>query len=214
MGGSSALPVHMVEIKARFAIGRYEVTFDEYDVFAIVTGRPFPDDQGWGRNRRPVINVSWDDATAYATWLSEATGKKYRLPSESEWEFAARNRGKDDIWAGTSDHKELKDFAVFYGNSQNRTATVGSKKPNALGLYDMNGNVWEWVEDCWHDNYQGAPPDGAAWIKGQDGNCSRRVFRGGSWGIIPGDLRSSLRDGSYRDDSNGNIGFRLAQDLN
>ena len=177
-------PEHKVAIKS-FAMGKFEVTFDEYDRFAIAMGRlPLPGDQGWGRGQRPVINVSWDDTVAYAVWLTAATGKHYRLPTESEWEYAARSLGKDEIWAGTSNEEQLKDYAVYAGNSQSKTALAGKdqgRKHNTLGLYDMSGNVWEWTEDCWHADYKDAPTDGAAWVKAGEGNCQARVLRGGSW---------------------------------
>ncbi len=161
---------------------------------------------------RPVINVSWHDAKAYAHWLSKQTGKPYRLPSESEWEYAARREGKDAVWAGTSEESEVKQYAVYSANSQNRTQPVGGKKPNGLELYDMSGNVFEWVEDCVHSNYNGAPRDGSAWLEANGGNCEARVVRGGSWGDGPGHLRASLRTGSYAGNRGGSIGFRLAQD--
>ena len=154
-GKSSGRPVHEVRIKS-FAIGKFEVTFDEYARFALAMGRSFPGDQGWGRGKQPVINVFWQEARDYAEWLSGQTGQRYRLPTESEWEYAARSEGNDDIWAGTSNEEQLKDYAVYDANSQNRTASVGEnqgRKHNASGLYDMSGNVWEWVEDCWHDTY-------------------------------------------------------------
>jgi formylglycine-generating enzyme required for sulfatase activity len=195
-----------------FSMAKYEVTFDQYKRFAIATKRPLPHDQDWGRGRRPVINVSWDDAKAYAIWLSQATGKRYRLPTESEWEYAARSvvKNRDDIWAGTSDESQLKDYAVY---AANRTEPVGSKQPNALGLYDMSGNVWEWVEDCWHENYQGAPTDGSAWLEAGGGDCGPRVFRGGSWFDEPVHLRASYRSGYAPDNRIFNIGFRLVQDI-
>lgn len=162
--------------------------------------------------RWPVINVSWDDAKAYAKWLSEATGKRYRLPTESGWEYAARSiaKNKDDIWAGTSDEGELKDYAVY---GAGRTEPVGSKRPNSLGLYDMTGNVWEWVEDCWHENYKDAPTDGSAWLETGGRDCGRRVVRGGSWDGRPGTLRASYRSGGSAGYRNFHVGFRLVQDL-
>ena len=192
-----------------FLIGKTEVTFEEYERFVIATGEDFPSDEGWGRGLRPVINVSWKDATKYAEWLSQETGKPYRLPTESEWEYAARSRGQDDIWAGTSDEKEIEDFAVY---SVDRTSPVASKHFNGLGLYDMSGNVWEWVEDCWHKNYTDAPKDGSAWGKENSGNCGLRVIRGGSWSYGPGNLRTSARDRDPAGYRFNFIGFRLAQD--
>jgi formylglycine-generating enzyme required for sulfatase activity len=210
-GDRDARPVHDVQIK-RFALGKYEVTFDEYDRFALVTGRGLSFDQGWGRGGHPVINVSWEDARDFAKWLSDETGKKYRLPSEAEWEYAARSGGKDQIWAGTSDEKQLAEYAVF---EKSRTeSTRGKRKANDLGLHDMSGNVWEWIEDCWHEDYTGAPKDGRAWDEGDRGQCGQRVLRGGSWINYPRNLRSSNRHRSGADTRNSYIGFRLAQDIN
>ena len=205
-------PQRQVTMKT-FAMGKFEVTFDEYDRFALATGRLFPGDQGWGRGRRPVINVSWAEAKAYAEWLSKQTSKRYRLPTESEWEYAARSEGKDDLWAGTSDEEKLAEYAVYAKNSQNRTAQVGEKQSNALGLHDMSGNVWEWVEDCWHDTYKQAPSDGTVWLEADNGNCQMRVVRGGSWTNDPGDLRASYRLRSLTDNRANNLGFRLVQDI-
>ena len=211
-GTSYGQPVREVAIAA-FSIGKYEVTFEEYDRFAISTGRRLPGDQGWGRGRRPVINVSWEDAVAYAKWLSKATGKRYRLPTESEWEYAARSGGRNESWSGTSDPKQLAEYAVFVGNSQNRTAVVGGKKPNGLGLHDMTGNVWEWVEDCAHGDYRDAPADGSAWLISSGGDCGVRVIRGGSWADTPEFLRDFYRDRDNTGDRSNGLGFRLAQDL-
>lgn len=202
-------PIRQVTIKP-FAIGKYEVTFQEYDQYVELIGSRSPSDQAWGRDKRPVIHVSWDDAVAYAKWLSQATGKRYRLPTESEWEYAARSRGKAETWAGTSDEKDLADFAVFRAG---QTALVGGKKPNDLGLHDMSGNVSEWVEDCWHENYNGAPRDGSAWLEANDGVCGRRVVRDGSW--LEGSvlLRASSRGERSVGVRNGTVGFRLVQDI-
>lgn len=209
VGDSTEQPVHAVMIKP-FAMGRYEITFEQYDQFASATGRRLPSDYGGGRGRRPVIDVSWEDAKAYATWLSQQSGKRYRLPTESEWEYAARSGGQDEIWAGTSNEGQLRDYAVYNVSS---TEPIGGKKPNALGLYDMSGNVWEWVEDCWHETYEGAPNDGSAWAQTGGGVCSRRVLRGGSWLNTPEDLRVSNRFRHYADLRYSGVGFRLAQDL-
>lgn len=215
-GQNDEKPVHEVTLKA-FAIGKFEVTFDEYDRFALTTSRLLPNDQGWGRGERPVINVSWQDAKDYAAWLSDKTGKRYRLPTESEWEYAARSEGKDDLWAGTSDVEQLKFYAVYTVYSQNRTAPVGhdqGRKPNALGLYDMSGNVLEWVEDCLHDTYETAPTEGAAWLEAGHGDCQDRMNRGGAWGANrPETLRVSRRFSNVSGTRNDGLGFRLAQDL-
>ncbi len=208
-------PVHEVTIKKTFAMGKFEVTFEEYDRFALATGQPFPGDQKWGRGKRPVINVSWDEAKAYAEWLSAETGHRYRLPTESEWEYAARSEGKNELWAGTSDEKQLADFAVYAENSENRTALVGpdqGRKSNAIGLYDMSGNVFEWVEDCEHADYERAPTDGTAWLETDGGNCQGRVVRGGSWFNAPDILRVSSRRWNSSD-IRDLIGFRLVQDI-
>ncbi|MCA9468279.1 MAG: SUMF1/EgtB/PvdO family nonheme iron enzyme, partial [Nitrospira sp.] len=203
-------PVRAVTIQP-FAMGTHEVTFHEYDKFAIATNRRLPEDQGWGRGQRPVINVTWEDATAYAAWLAEATGESYRLPTESEWEYAARSGEKQQVWAGPSEESQLGDYAVYASNSGNRTAEVGSKAANGLGLKDLSGNVWEWMEDCWHEHYQGAPSDGSGWGDAGGGDCGLRVVRGGSWGNNPGFLRSSLRGRDTTDNRNDLLGFRLAQ---
>ncbi len=204
------LPARNVTVK-QFAIGRFEVTFEEYDRFAIATGRPMPRDEGWGRGARPVMNVSWEDAQDYADWLSQVSGTRYRLPTETEWEYAARNRGKAETWSGTSQETELVEYAWFSVNSAGRTQPVGTKQPNKLGLYDMNGNVWEWVQDCWHEDYQGGPSDGSAWLNGE--NCGVRVRRGGGWTDPPLSLRSSMRNWYSADTKSILIGFRLAQDI-
>ena len=210
VGDDYQQPAHDVTIQKPFKLGKYEVTFDEYDRFALTTGRSFPGDQGWGRGRQPVINVSWRDAAEFARWLSAQTGKRYRLPTEAEWEYSARSGGKDEIWAGTSDQKKLPDYAIF---SASRSRSVGGRKINDLKLHDMSGNVWEWVEDCWHSSYNEAPSDGRAWKEENGGRCGVRVIRGGSWGNLTGSLGSVFRAGSFAVNRDGSLGFRLAQDI-
>lgn len=212
-GENDESPVHEVCIKKPYRIGKYEVTFAEYDVFAVETGRKLPDDEAWGRDNRPVINVSWNDAIAYAEWLSEQakSRKQYRLPTESEWEYAAR-AGTQTRWSFGDDESRLGDYAWYSENSDGRTYEVGKKNPNSFDLYDLHGNAWEWVEDCWHDNYEGAPEDGSAWLEANDGDCARRVIRGGSWFDEPWILRSAIRFRNTADTRNNDIGFRLAQD--
>ncbi|MDT3780000.1 formylglycine-generating enzyme family protein [Nitrospira sp. MA-1] len=205
-------PLRKVHIK-KFALGRFEVTFEEYDRFAMATDRAFPGDEGWGREKRPVINVSWEDARDYAKWLSEGTGLRYRLPTESEWEYAAKNRAEDEIWAGTSEQEQLGTYAWFNTNSTGRTQPVGTRQANGLGLQDMSGNVWEWVQDCWHDDYHRAPTNGLAWLEANNGRCGTRVRRGGGWTNDPISLRSSFRNGYNADSRSIQIGFRLAQDI-
>ncbi|MCA9469905.1 MAG: formylglycine-generating enzyme family protein, partial [Nitrospira sp.] len=208
LGREAEKPVRPVKI-ASFQLSQHEVTFDEYDQFVKLTADSYnPRDETWGRGRRPVINVSWDDAQAYAAWLSQATGKLYRLPTEAEWEYAARSGSKQETWAGTSDESELANYAVY---KTNQTAEVGSKQANGFKLKDMSGNVWEWVEDCWHENYKDAPDNGRAWLEG--GDCGEPVIRGGGWiNSNPVDLRSSYRYWYATVDRNYDIGFRLAQD--
>jgi formylglycine-generating enzyme required for sulfatase activity len=213
LGDSWRNPVHSVTVRP-FAMGKYEVTFEEYDRFAIATGRRLPEDQSWGRGKRPVINVSWDDAKAYAAWLSVQTQIAYRLPSESEWEYAARSGAKQEVWAGTSEESQLGEYAVFLDNSGNRTAEVGTKQANGFGLHDLSGNVWEWVEDCAHSTYDKAPLDGSAWLEANGGDCGRRVLRGGSWLNIPENLRVSYRLWNVTFNRSTNLGFRLVQDPN
>ena len=211
IGFPAELPLHEVKI-IRFAIAKSEVTFEEYDRFAIASGRALPDDQGWGRGRRPVINVSWYDASQYAEWLSKQSGEHYRLPTESEWEYAARNEPKGDIWGGTSDENAIIEYAVYPRNAKGRPAEVMTKRPNDRGLYDMSGNVWEWVQDCWHENYENAPIDGAAWLQDAD-KCDDRVVRGGSWYNAEIFLRTSNRHKNNAANRANMIGFRLARGL-
>jgi len=213
MVGRDDQDVRDVKFQKAFKLAKHEVTFDEYDRFALATGRKPPRDEGWGRGRRPVINVSFKDAADYPEWLSKTSGKVYRLPSEAEWEYAARSRGKDEIRADSSNEKDLGKYAWFAANSEGKTHEVGLKERNELGLHDMSGNVWEWVQDCWHNNYKGAPSDGGAWLDKNGGQCGGRVFRGGSWGDRPEFLRSSFRVGETAGYRLFNLGFRLAQDL-
>jgi formylglycine-generating enzyme required for sulfatase activity len=209
-------PRHQVTIEA-FYIGKYEVTFEEYKIFARGTKRDLPEDEGWGRGQRPVINVSWQDALAYTEWLSEQTGKRYRLPSEAE--YAARAGTDTTYWWGDELRQDGKVRANCDGcGSQwddKQTAPVGSFQPNAFGVYDTAGNVWEWAQDCWHDSYEGAdrPDNGSAWEAAGGDDCARRVIRGGSWFDSPRGLRSAYRTGFYPDLRFNNLGFRLAQDI-
>ena len=146
-------------------------------------------------------------------WLSAQTNRRYRLPTEAEWEFAARSGGKNQTWAGTSQEQELGDFAWSNANSKGGSRPVGSKRSNDLGLHDMSGNVWEWMQDCWHDNYNGAPTDGSAWEEKDSNGCARRVIRGGCASTSASFLRSTSRLWSNFDTRNYGIGFRLAQDI-
>jgi eukaryotic-like serine/threonine-protein kinase len=168
----------------------------------------------WGRDDRPAINVSWEDAQMYVSWLRRITGKDYRLLTEAEWEYAARGRtepGSYPRYFFGNDEAEIDQYVWSFQNSGGKTQPVGQKKPNAFGLYDMLGNVWQWVEDVPHDDYRGAPSDGRAWPEG--GDISRRVRRGGSKGSFPGLPRSAVRisgDAGYSDNATG---FRLGRTL-
>jgi formylglycine-generating enzyme required for sulfatase activity len=205
-------PRHRVNIDT-FAIGKYPVTFNEWYAFILAGGCDHdPDDAGWGRGKRPVINVSWEDAQQYVAWLTSETGEDYRLPSEAEWEYAARafplSEGlKTTAYAfGDMITKELANF----GWNVERTTEVGSYPPNAWGLYDMHGNVWEWIEDSWRDSYEAAPVDGSAWVLGSN---STRVLRGGSWDDGPEGLRSAFRSWFNPDVRDLTVGFRVASTL-
>ena len=178
-------PQHPVTIGQRFAVSEFEVTFENWDTCYELGGcRLRPDDYGWGRGDRPVILVDWDDAQQYVSWLSQQTGKTYRLLSEAEWEYAARGGTTtsyswgNDIKVG--DKAMANCFACGSQWDDKETAPVGSFAPNAFGLHDTLGNVWEWVDDCYHTSYDGAPADGSAW---QTNDCNQRVIRGGSWAI-------------------------------
>jgi formylglycine-generating enzyme required for sulfatase activity len=205
-------PQHQVTIAKAFAIGKYEVTFEQYDLFAQATGRKLPDDQSWGRGKRPVINVSFNDAQAYVNWLAQQTNKAYRLPSEAEWEYAAR-AGTQTVWFWGNDENKAEDFAWFTKNSDDKTQSVGEKNPNAFGLYDTAGNVYEWTQDCWHEDYKFAPDDSSVWLETENGNCNHRVLRGGSWYYDPQFLSSAYRLRFNADLANFNLGFRIARVL-
>jgi formylglycine-generating enzyme required for sulfatase activity len=204
-------PEHRVVIANPFAIGRREITFTEWDACVRAGGCKYePSDRGWGRDNRPVINVSWDDAKAFVAWLSQKTGKKYRLPTEAEWEYAARAGTTSPFWWGRmagTDHANCEDCS---SKSLRQTAPTGTFRPNGFGLYDTSGNAAEWVEDCWNENYRGAPTDGSAWTTGQ---CGERVLRGGSFASKATFVRSASRfryDEDVRYYANG---FRVARDL-
>ena len=203
-------PQYRVSVSQPFALSVNEITFAEYDTFTNSTERPRPDDRGWGRGDRPVINVSWEDATAYARWLSEQTGQHYRLPTEAEWEYAVR-AGSTTAYSFSDDSSRLDEYAWFDSNSGEKTHSVGKKKPNAWGLKDMHGNVWEWVEDDWHDDYKGAPDDGRPRIEEDRG--AYRVIRGGGWGNETLRCRSAIRNGTSSDVRSGVLGFRLSRSV-
>ena len=216
------MPVHDVTIPVPFALSAHEVTFEDYDRF---THPNEADDAGWGRGARPVINVSWDEAKDYVEWLSSETGATYRLPSEAEWEYAARagsatkyHFGSDSSrlcrWGNGADltaKEEYSDWTVANCRDGHiRTAPTGSFEANGFGLHDMHGNVWEWVEDCWNGSYAGAPSDGVAWVSG---DCAKRVLRGGSWNLNPRFLRAAYRLRSTTGIRLNDFGFRVSRTL-
>jgi formylglycine-generating enzyme required for sulfatase activity len=203
-------PIHRVAIAKPFAIGRREVTFEEWDQ-CVAAGNCFrADDRGQGRGERPVTDVSWRDVQAYIAWLSQKTGKRYRLPSEAEWEYAARGGTKTTFWWGRDVGNRFANCRDCGGGAQQQAVTTGTFAANPFGLFDTAGNAAEWVEDCWNDSYRGAPKDGAAWSSGQ---CGQRVLRGGSFDSQARYVRSAARfryDADVRYYANG---FRVARDL-
>ncbi len=215
VGYFSEKSIRAVRIDYVFAVGKFEVTFDEWTACLSDGGCNGyrPDDLGWGRSDRPVVHVSWQDAKTYVKWLSRKTDKTYRLLSEAEWEYAARATSRTMFPWGNS-------IGSGYANcdgcgslwDDDLTAPVGSFAPNAFGLHDMHGNVYEWVEDCWHSDYQGAPSDGSAWTSG--GVCQVRILRGGSYDDTPVLVRSANRDGNITSDRyNLFSGIRVARTL-
>ena len=232
-------PVRTVTVPA-FKLGRHEVTVGQFRAFAVATGyltdaeRNAVGAEGcvvgsgrhgeviWGpdsswRNPgyavaddQPVVCVSWRDAQAFVDWLNDKTGGNFRLPSEAEWEYAARagTRTKYSWGDDIGDNRANCDGCGSQWDDD-RTAPVGSFPANPWGLHDMHGNVWEWVQDCWHDGYEGAPTDGSAW---KSGDCGGRVVRGGSWLSNPWGLRSATRSWDDRSGRGDSLGFRLAQD--
>jgi formylglycine-generating enzyme required for sulfatase activity len=204
--GNDEKPVHTVTVED-FHISKYEVTFAQYDAFCEATGRSKPDDEGWGRGNRPVINVSWEDANAFCEWAGG------RLPTEAEWEYAARSGGKDETYAGFSDESLIYQYANFcdvncskswkdenQDDGYQYTAPVGSYKPNGLGLYDMSGNVWEWCADWYGSDYYQYCADNNIRNnpKNTDKSSGRRVLRGGSWSYNRHFVRAASRTTSIR----------------
>lgn len=217
--------VRTVTIVKPFAVGKFEITFDDWDECVREKQCVAVADPGWGRGRRPVINVSWVQAVRYTKWLSQKTGKKYRLLTEAEWEYTARAGAEASPLFGIApdrvcEYANLYDITakekhdLGWGNlpcddGYVESAPVGSFKPNGFGLHDMLGNVWEWTEDCLNSSWFGAPVDGSAWERG---DCTQRAYRGGSWiDHEPRYLRSIHRyrffGARYND-----LGFRVARE--
>ncbi|BAG05403.1 bifunctional serine/threonine-protein kinase/formylglycine-generating enzyme family protein [Microcystis aeruginosa] len=192
-------PQHQVQVNS-FAIGKYPVTQAQYE--AVMGNNP---SLFQNNPQNPVEKVSWNDAQAFCQKLSQITGKTYRLPTEAEWEYACRAGTTTRYYFG-DDANQLGDYAWHNGNSQDKTHPVGQKRPNAWGLYDMSGNVWEWCEDNWHDNYIGAPKDGSAWLTNDN---DYQILRGGSWYDDPYFCRSAYRDFLYRRVNDYYFGFRV-----
>ena len=203
-------PKHSVNIDG-FAVGKYEVTQAEYQIFASATGRKVPKSAGNDPARDPVVNVSWDDALAYTQWLTEQSGETYRLLSEAEWEYASSAGNNASYWWGFDfEPGRAHCFNCGSGRDSKRPAPVGSFAANPFGLHDTAGNVLEWVYDCYHSNYSGAPVDGSVW---QGGHCSKRVTRGGAYNTPNDSLRSQKRAAFSSTRPRKNIGFRVARDL-
>ena len=211
-------PQHTVTISAPFAVGRFAITFDEWDAARTAGGVAHtPEDEDWGRGVQPVIDVSWFDAVEYCRWLTEATGKEYRLLTEAEWEYVCRAGTTTAFWWGNEIAAEQANYDGNFtygsgrtGEYRQRTLPVESFAPNPWGLFQVHGNVWEWVADDWHENYKGAPGDGAMW---SGGDTSLRVVRGGSWGSLPQFLRSAYRNWVRPGNRKFIVGFRVARTL-
>jgi len=213
MGDSDDGPRHRVTIGGQFAVGQYELTFDQWDACVADGGCNAykPSDQGWGRGRRPAINVSWDDAKAYVAWLTKKTGKPYRLLSEAEYEYATRAGTTTTFpWGNAIGKNNANCDGCGSQWDGKETAPVGSFAANGFGLYDMVGNVFEWIEDCWHETYKGAPTKGSAWTSGE---CDVRDVRGGAWGYGPDDLHSADRGRLEADLRRANVGLRIGRTL-
>jgi len=216
MGGASAIigpdetPRHDVTVPA-FMVSVYEITFAEYYQFAQATGRKKPPGNGLDIKSHPVVDVSWDDALAYTRWLSKQTGKRYRLLSEAEWEYAARGGTTTSFWWGTkagTGNAHCFDCKSEYNTS--KPAKVGTYKPNQFGLYDTAGNVYEWVHDCYHRDYKDAPVDGSVW---EGGDCEVRVVRGGAYRSPANSMRVENRETFKSDKGQYNVGIRVARDI-
>jgi len=206
------LPQHPVEIAKAFAVSKFEITYDQWEVcVAFGDCNPRVSDSGWGYGRQPVATASWDDAKRYVAWLSRMTGKPYRLLSEAEWEYAARAGTRTDYWWGNEVGKGNANCQGCNEEESKSSAPVGSFPPNGFGLYDMNGNVSEWVEDTLQYDYEGAPSDGSPWIK--TAKLLSRVVRGGHWGDDPIDIRSASRNSQQPERFNIGSGFRVARTI-
>jgi formylglycine-generating enzyme required for sulfatase activity len=217
-------PQHWVGIARPFAMGRYPVTVGEWRAFVEATGWQPAGEVDWAApgfpqtDLHPVVGVTWGDARQYVAWLSERTGRRYRLPSEAEWEYACRAGTRTAFSFGDAIDTSLANYDGNFtwnggarGEYRRGTTPVTRFAPNPWGLHDMHGNVWEWVQDVMHDSYEGAPLDGSAWETG--GERARRILRGGSWLYNPRYLRSALRNGFSAVMANDIVGFRVVREL-
>lgn len=205
---SDERPQHKVTLQA-FSIGKYEVTFDEFGLFAKETGRKLPDDQGWGRGNRPVVNVSWDDAVEYTRWLTEQTGFQYRLPTEREWEFAAAANTTTTYWWGYDVEQNMANCGICGSQWDGRqTAPVGSFRANAFGIHDTVGNVLEWTQTCFHSSYKDSPAYGQNW---EGGDCSKKMVRSSAYRTPENGLRTTKRNKYSPKTKMDSLGFRVAR---
>ncbi len=214
-GQANTSPEHEVAIKKAFAVSQYEVTFAAYEKYAIATETPLPSDAKWGKASRPIVNVSWDDALNYTIWLSEQTGKTYRLPTEAEWEYFARAGSTSDYWWGDESAEKMANCkrgcdSDYSGVFKGKTAPVGSYSANDFSIYDTAGNVEEWTMDCYQNHYIGAPTDGSAV---NDSECSLRSVRGGSAKDNAKEIYSFTRIGLKADSKSNYLGFRVVREL-
>lgn len=214
---SRSMPERRVRIPQAFAISRFEITFADYDKFAEATGRERPDDERWGRDNRPVINVSWKDAQAYVQWLSDSTGKRYRLPSEAEWEYTARAGTDTTFWWGEAgaDADGLANCrrgcnSDYTGLFSSKSAPVGSYPANDFGLHSVSGNVAEWTQDCYRNHLLEMPLDGSP-LRAE--TCAERSVRGGSFDDSVGNIAPHVRRGAPADYRASNLGFRVVVEL-
>jgi len=214
-------PVHMVVIPA-FQMAKTEVTAELWAACVAAKGCSYePETNGWIEPGMPVRYISWDDVQVFIAWLNAETNSHYRLPSEAEWEYAARAGTVTPFNTGHCITDQQANFegnafkaAECYQEGKNRKKVlpVASFPPNAFGLHDMHGNVWEWVEDCWHQNYDNAPTDGSAW-QGADSECERHTMRGGTWHGAVSYMRSAYRFRYPKEIRTGGLGFRLARSI-
>jgi formylglycine-generating enzyme required for sulfatase activity len=214
-GNHNERPLTPIEISRPFAIGRYEVSFADWQQYADATSTPMPDNEGWGLSaQRPVINVSWHQAQAYSQWLSKVTGQRYRLPTEAEWEYAARAGSDSHYWWGEQlDSPDTQPRAHCRGCAtsrliQNKTERIGQFAANAFGLHDTAGNVWEWTASRFASPFDGSEQSTASLL-----DKSPRVVRGGAWNSGPSYLHSSQRDMKQPQHKNYALGFRVLREL-